>query len=78
MGKKTSQLGIFFAGNRLKSLFDMYMKIHKHQIKAMSKKVYAVRMRHFLNQQFPESKAIEEHELEHIILDLTDRAALTN
>ncbi len=51
------------------------MKIHKGQIKAIGNGVYAERMRVYLNEQFPESKDIDDKELEAIILSLTDKAA---
>ena len=51
------------------------MKIHKGQIQAIGDGVYAERMRVYLNEQFPESKDIDDKEMEAIILSLTDKAA---
>lgn len=51
------------------------MKIDKSQKNEIGNKIYASRMRQFMNEQFPATKEIEDQELERIILDLTDRAA---
>jgi hypothetical protein len=51
------------------------MKIDKNQKNEIGNKIYASRMRQFMNEQFPATKEIEDQELERIILDLTDRAA---
>ena len=51
------------------------MKIHKHQKTTLGNNIYSCRMRQYLNEQFPETKEIDDKELEQIILDLTERAA---
>ena len=54
------------------------MKIHKHQKTTLGNNIYSCRMRQYLNEQFPETKEIDNTELEQIILDLTERAAAYN
>jgi hypothetical protein len=51
------------------------MKIDKNQKNEIGNKIYASRMRQFMNEQFPATKEIEDQDLERIIMDLTDRAA---
>lgn len=51
------------------------MKIDKTQKNEIGNKIYASRMRQFMNEQFPATREIEDQELERIIMDLTDRAA---
>jgi hypothetical protein len=51
------------------------MIIYREQLVQMGNKMYASRMRQYLNAQFPETEEIENKELERIILELTDRAA---
>jgi hypothetical protein len=51
------------------------MKIDKNQKNEIGNKIYASRMRQFMNEQFPATKEIEDQELERIIMNLTDRAA---
>ncbi len=51
------------------------MKIYTHQKITTGNNIYSSLMRQYLNDQFPESKEIDDTELEKIILDLTKRAA---
>jgi hypothetical protein len=51
------------------------LTLSSKQISQIADSIYAERMRHFLNVQFPESKEIPPEVLDPQILELTERAA---